>query len=373
VNSQSPNSQELMRRALDLAAGGRGWVEPNPVVGCVIVLEGRIVGEGWHKRFGGPHAEREAIAACIQSPASATAYVTLEPCCHANKKTPPCVPALIEAGISRVMIACADPNPQVCGKGAQQLRAAGISVEIGLLERAAKQLNAAYFKRMLHKRPYVTLKWAQTADGKVAGEGGRRTQISDPRSMRVVHELRGRCDAILVGINTVLSDDPLLTAREVVPARRALRAVLDSSLRLPTEAQLARSADQGPVVAYCAQEVIGRRVLPGGVECVAIDTEASGRLSLSQVLDDLYARGATHVLVEPGPKLARSFLEQNLADRLWIFHSPNRLDHPTAPSAPLVDWPVSAQADLDGDRLIEMLNPRGPAFYELLPGADFPR
>jgi len=239
-----------MQRALELAARGRGFVEPNPLVGCVIESGGILIGEGWHKRFGGPHAEREAIAACTQSPAGATAYVTLEPCCHTNKKTPPCVPALIEAKIGRVVVACLDPNAQVSGNGVRQLQQAGIRVDIGPLESRAKQLNAAFFKMMLQRRPYVTLKWAQTADGKVAGPGGRRMQISNERSMRIVHELRAKCNAIMVGINTVLTDDPHLTARVENPPRIPLRVVLDSGLRMPLDSNLVRTARQTPVRVY---------------------------------------------------------------------------------------------------------------------------
>ena len=169
-----------MGRALSLAARGRGAVEPNPLVGSVIVREGRVIGEGFHQRFGGPHAEAEALAACTESTAGSTAYVTLEPCCHTNKKTPPCVPRLIEAGIGRVVVACLDPNPQVGGRGVEQLRDAGIEVDVGVLEAEAKQLNAPFFALVQHHRPYVTLKWAQTADGKVAATGKGSTVPGGP-------------------------------------------------------------------------------------------------------------------------------------------------------------------------------------------------
>src|SRR5688572_29861014 len=192
--------ERFMRRALELAARGRGSVEPNPMVGCVIAREGRVIGDGYHEQFGGPHAEREALAACRESPRGATVYVNLEPCCHINKKTPPCVPALIEAQVSRVVVGCVDPNPDVSGKGVEALRAAGMEVKVGVLEADSKQLNAAWYARVNLGRPYVTLKWAQSADGKVAGPGGERKQISNELSMKVVHELRARSDAILVGI-----------------------------------------------------------------------------------------------------------------------------------------------------------------------------
>ena len=239
-----------MRRALSLAIDGRGRVEPNPMVGCVIVKDGHVIGEGFHANFGGPHAEPTALAACSESPVGAIAYVTLEPCCHTHKKTPPCVPALIDAKLSRVVVACADPNPAVSGQGLQQLRAAGISVTSGVLEDEAKQLNAAFFARILHRRPYITLKWAQTADAKVATPGRGRLHISNAISTRIIHRLRGRCDAVLIGINTALNDDPLLTARDQDASRMPTRVLLDSSLRVRLDGQLVTSAAQTPLIVY---------------------------------------------------------------------------------------------------------------------------
>src|SRR3954451_23545285 len=170
---------DFMRRAIRLAMNGRGRVEPNPMVGCVIVKDGRVIGEGFHQQYGGPHAEPNALASCTESPAGGTAYVTLEPCCHTNKKTPPCAPRVIEAGIARVVVGCLDPNPEVDGKGVAMLRAAGVTVDGPVLEGEAKQLIAPFIARTRLGRPYVTLKWAQTADGKVAGPGGTRMQISN--------------------------------------------------------------------------------------------------------------------------------------------------------------------------------------------------
>src|SRR2546423_8567983 len=234
--------REMMTRAIRLAMNGRGGVEPNPMVACVIAKDGRVIGEGFHAQFGGPHAEPTALAACSESPAGATAYVTLEPCCHTDKKTPPCVPALIAAEIARVVCGCVDPNPQVNGRGLEMLRAAGIAVEVNVLEEPAKQLLGPFIARTVYDRPYVTLKWAESADGKVAGAGGKRRQISNPRSTRALHELRGRSDAIMVGINTVLADDPMLIARDVRSARPLIRVVLDSQLRIPMDSRLVHSA-----------------------------------------------------------------------------------------------------------------------------------
>jgi diaminohydroxyphosphoribosylaminopyrimidine deaminase/5-amino-6-(5-phosphoribosylamino)uracil reductase len=244
---------DLMLRAIELAMQGRGEVEPNPMVGCVLAKNGRVIAEGYHQHFGGPHAEANALAAC-DNPAGATAYVSLEPCCpHAYKKTPACAPALIAAKVSRVFAACLDPSPLVAGNGLRELQAAGIDVHEGLLGDKAKQLNAAYFKTRTQRRPYVILKWAQTANGIIGSVTGERLIISNETSQEVTHRLRSRCDGILVGVGTALADDPLLTAR--VPKARAepLRILLDSRLRLGFDSQLVKTATQTPTLLCCSQ------------------------------------------------------------------------------------------------------------------------
>ena len=367
-----------MRRALQLAARGRGAVEPNPMVGCVIVKDGRVIGEGFHHRFGQPHAEREALDACTEPPAGATAYVTLEPCCHTGKKTPPCVPALIDAGIAQVVVGCLDPNPAVAGRGAQQLRSAGVRVETGLLDDACRQLNAPFFARMLHARPYVTLKWAQSADGKVAGPAGQRCWISGPASRTLVHELRARCDAILTGIGTVLCDDPLLTARDVPGARPLLRIVLDTHLRIPLDSQLVKTAGDVPLLVICSQATRERQpgtvaaLVQRNVRIVPLTASAAGRIPLRDVIGYLGTLPLTHLLIEPGPTLAKAFLDENAWDRLWVLHSPNRIDAPTAPAAPPARYPVTTETQTGDDRLVEMLNPTSGVFFRLEPSADFP-
>src|SRR4051812_34506377 len=203
--------EQHLRRAIRLAMNGRGRVEPNPMVGCVIVArDGRVIGEGYHQQFGGPHAEPNALASCTESPDDSTAYVTLEPCCHTNKKTPPCTPRLIEAKVARVVIGCLDPNPDVNGKGMAMLRAAGIRVDGPVLEGPARQSIGPFVGHLIHRRPYATLKWAETADGKVAGPDGAKLLISGLVATKAVHYLRSRSDAIAVGIGTVLNDDPRL-------------------------------------------------------------------------------------------------------------------------------------------------------------------
>jgi len=370
----------FLRQAIRLAMNGRGGVEPNPMVGCLLVRNGQVIGRGFHRRFGGPHAEPQAIADAHlhgQATCGATAYVTLEPCCHTSKKTPPCVPVLIEAQVSRVVVACSDPNPQVSGRGLEQLRAAGIEVSAGIMEAEGRQLIAPYIAGIVHRRPYVTLKWAQSADGKVAGPAGKRTQISNAASMRLVQQLRARSDAILVGVETVLKDDPLLTARDVENARPLIRCVVDTNLRLPAESRLIKTTDQGRIVLYCSRDAFRtrpdavQRLVSGGVLVVPTGTDSSGRIALPDVLHDLYARGATHLLVEGGPTVAKAFIAQNLADRAWVFESTMRIESPTAPAAPRVEYPATGMADVEGDRLTEHLNPQSSVHFALEQSADW--
>lgn len=370
-----------LRRAIALAQTARGRVEPNPMVGCVIVRDGRVIGEGCHAQYGGPHAEPTALAACTESPAGATAYVTLEPCCHLNKQTPPCAPRLIEAKVARVVFGCLDPNPLVNGKGIAMLRDAGISVDGPVCETEAKQLVAPFIARVVHGRPYVTLKWAQTADGYVAGPKGQRIQITGDAANRAVHELRARCDAIAVGTNTVLNDDPTLTARGVpdgAPNRPLLRVVLSNSLTLSLESQLVRTAREHPVLVFCAQSEAhdnGKRVAlltDAGVTVVPLTTRAHGdRFSIDDALAYLSREHrVTHLLVEPGPTLASSLLSQNKVDRVWVFRSKKALNGAPGYAAPAVGYPATASAKLGDDELTEYLNPDSAAYFAPEPSAD---
>lgn len=365
MNPQLDDS--FMRRAISVAIEGRGAVEPNPMVGCVIVKNGRTISEGYHQKLGGPHAEPNALEACTESPAGATAYVTLEPCCHTHKKTPPCVPTLIGAKLVRVVVGTLDPNPQVSGRGVEQLRAAGIRVDVLDLP-SARQLIAPFIAITVHHRPYVTLKWAESADGKV-GIQGRRLLISNSRSLQAIHELRARCDAIMVGINTVLADNPLLTVRGAKPMRPLRRVVLSRDLAIPLSSRLVHSSSEGPVEFICSasarrqkaalvQDFESRRI-----SVTALPVDSSGQIELLGVLEHLGTRGVTHLLVEPGPTLAQSFIAQNLADRIWIFRSPNPVNDSGALAAASVHYPETARSALDGDTLTELLNPESPVFF----------
>jgi diaminohydroxyphosphoribosylaminopyrimidine deaminase/5-amino-6-(5-phosphoribosylamino)uracil reductase len=374
--------ERFLRRAIRLAMTGRGRVEPNPMVGCVIVKDGRVIGEGYHAHFGGPHAEPAALANCTESPEGATAYVTLEPCCHTNKKTPPCAPRLIGARLARVVVGCLDPNPEVNGNGVAMLRAAGIRVDGPVLEPAAKQLIAPFLKNVDESRPYVTLKWAQSADGKVAGSRGRRVQISDVPSSEVVHALRARCDGILVGIGTVLHDDPLLTARGPHVSRQLRRYVLDSRLRIPPDSKLVQTARKHPLTVFCYSRELSsqraERLRAKGVHVVDLDAVGLAhqnddpRLSLVELLATLQG-DVTNLLVEPGPRVANSFLEADLADRIWVFGSDASLGEARAPDAPMLPSHLMTSASLriGRDTLTEYLNPAGPAYFAPEASADF--
>lgn len=311
-----------MRQALALAARGRGSVEPNPLVGAVVLdAAGRVVGEGWHERFGGPHAEVHAFAAAGDAARGGTLVVTLEPCCHWGK-TPPCTDAVLAAGVRRVVAATADPFPKVAGGGVRLLREAGIAVEVGLLAAEAERLNAPYLKLVRTGRPWVHLKWAMTLDGKIATGSGDSKWISGEASRQRVHELRGRADAVVVGRGTVLADDPLLTARPAGP-RVAARVVLSASGDLPDRCQLRATARDVPVLVFTAAGNEGKLAgwAADGCEVVPLPPAAGG-LPIDAVLADLGRRRMTNVLVEGGAGVHGAFLDARAADELHVFVAP---------------------------------------------------
>jgi diaminohydroxyphosphoribosylaminopyrimidine deaminase/5-amino-6-(5-phosphoribosylamino)uracil reductase len=287
---------KIMSRALALAKRGQGYVEPNPMVGAVLVRDGQITGQGYHKRIGGDHAEIEAIKNCVD-PAGCDLYVTLEPCAH-HGRTPPCTEAVIKAGVKRVFAAMQDPNEKVAGRGIAALRDAGIDVYVGLCEQEVRQLYEPYIKRMTTGLPWVIAKWAQTLDGKIATSTGDSRWISGEKSRRIVHQLRARVDAIMVGVGTVIVDDPLLTARNVKVKRQALRVVMDSSGRTPADARLLQGSPQTIVTKDSLRDVL---------------------LHLAKAHD------ATNVLVEGGSTLLGSLFADGLVDQLIVFAAPKVL------------------------------------------------
>jgi len=371
--------EQYLRRAIRLAMTARGRVEPNPMVGCVLVKDGRVIGEGFHLGFGLPHAEPTALKNCTESPAAATAYVTLEPCCHLNKKTPPCAPRLIEAKIARVVYGCVDPNPDVDGKGLAMLRAAGIEVTGPVLEGEAMQLLASFKARTEFGRPYVTMKWAQTADGKVAGPGGKRMQISNAASSALVQTLRSRSDAILIGVGTAIADDPMLTVRGAETSRLHTRIVLDSKLRLPVSGKLATSTEMLPVDLYFAREGFVeagperiKALMKAGVTLREGASDIRGRIALPALIQSDKMADVTHLLVEPGPTLARSFFEAGAADRLWVIQSPQSVNDATAPEAAAIPsrFVKTGELTIEGDTLTEYLDQESDLFFAPVPSAD---
>ncbi len=324
--------EKYMKMALTLARRGLGSVEPNPVVGAVIVKDNQVIGRGWHKKFGELHAEINALEDCRKrgiSPEGATMYITLEPCCHRGK-TGPCTDAIIDARLAGVVAATIDPSLQLKGKGVEQLRRAAIKVDVGICENDAKLLNAPFMKFAKTGNCWVTLKWAQTIDGKLAwaNQTDERRWISGQESRRDAHKLRRRAGAILVGINTVLADDPLLTPR---PSRgkKPMRIVLDNKLRIPLDCQLLATAKNVPVVICASDQAINanpqkvEQIKDNGAEILAYPQ--TKQLGLHFLLDELSRRGVQLLLVEGGPTVIGSFLKEDLADEVVVYIAPKIL------------------------------------------------
>ncbi|SFJ00791.1 bifunctional diaminohydroxyphosphoribosylaminopyrimidine deaminase/5-amino-6-(5-phosphoribosylamino)uracil reductase RibD [Planctomicrobium piriforme] len=320
-----PDAQAVMRRALELARRGLGRVEPNPCVGAVLVDDRlTLLGEGYHELYGGPHAEVMALRQAGSAAAGSTLFVTLEPCAH-HGKTPPCADAVIAAGIRRVVIATHDPAPHTGGSGIAKLKAAGINVEVGLCGDEAARLIAPFTTLFTQGRPYVHAKWAMTLDGKLATRTGSSKWISNARSREIVHQLRGRMDAILVGIGTALADDPLLTPR---PAglRSALRIVLDPNARLPLDSQLVWTAGECPVLVVVSDVAEDERLdalRNQGVEVLVSATSADGAgFEIAPILQALGQRRLTNLLVEGGSRVLGAFQDEGLIDEVHCFIAP---------------------------------------------------
>ncbi len=358
-----------MARALELAEQGRGYTSPNPLVGCVVVKDGEIVGEGWHRGVGLPHAEAEALAAAGERAEGADLYVTLEPCCHFGR-TPPCTAEIISHRVAKVVAAIADPNPRVSLRSRAQLEAAGIPVSFGLYAEQAKSQNAAYLKWVDKGLPLVSLKWAMTLDGKVACHTGDSMYFTGEAALRHAHELRRQVDAVAVGIGTVRQDDPELTVRHVA-GHQPRRVVFDTHLQLSAKSRLLSAGGAPVIVVGCesapkerqqALEELGATVLlvPG----------FEGRVDLLSALRRLAQQDITSLLVEGGPTLLGSFVDQKLADRYFVFMAPALFGNPKAPSAVGgvgVDHPGAAprlkivQVEPVGDDLLIEAIPEGGA------------
>ena len=310
-----------MRRALTWAARGVGETNPNPAVGAVVVRGGRVIGEGFHARAGGPHAEVMALRQAGVRARGATLYVTLEPCAHVAKRTAPCVPTVLASGIRRVVAAMRDPNPRVNGRGLRALRRAGVGVTVGVLEREARRLNEPFVVAQSKGRPYVLLKVATTLDGRIATASGDSRWITGPRERAQARALRRRHDAVLVGIGTVLADDPRLLPAPGL-ARPFFRVVLDSRLRLPLHSRLARTARRSTVLVLGHENSRRRRALEARGVSVRTDLEDAGPLDLRFVLKALWREGVRSVMVEGGAEVLGSFLEARLFDAVALFRGP---------------------------------------------------
>lgn len=318
--------RKYMLRAMELAEKGRGKVNPNPLVGAVIVKDGRVIGEGWHECYGGLHAERNAFRNCCEPAVGATLYVTLEPCCHYGK-TPPCTEIIIESGIGRVVVGLPDPNPLVAGKGIKLLQEAGIEVVCGVEEEVLREQNRVFLKYITCRKPWIALKTAMTLDGKIATRTGDSKWVTGEAARMCVQRLREEYMGIMVGIGTVLADDPMLNCRLVGAVRQPVRIVVDSALRIPLESQLVRTAGSYRIWVACTvsgekekQEELERR----GVEVLRCK-ERDGKVDLADFARLMGEKGIDGVLVEGGGELNYSLIRQGLVDEVYAFVAPKLL------------------------------------------------
>ena len=319
--------EQFMKRAIELAKQGVGWTAPNPLVGAVVVKNGRVIGEGYHRKYGELHAERNALAACTEDPAVATLYVTLEPCCHYGK-TPPCTEIIIEKKIAKVVIGSRDPNPKVAGKGARILREHGINVVEDYMREACDALNPVFFHYITTKTPYVVLKFAMTLDGKIATRTGASKWITGEAARNHVHQLRGRYAGILAGIGTVLADDPMLNCR-IDGAHQPLRIILDSHLRIPMGSRLVRSAKEYPLLIVCNESTRGReegtnriqKLEEAGAKVWTLP-EKNGHPDLNVLMQRLGEEKIDSVLIEGGGTVNEAVLKAHIVHHVYAYIAP---------------------------------------------------
>lgn len=354
----SAADQSFMARALQLARLGLFSTHPNPRVGCVIVRDGEIVGEGWHQRAGEPHAEVHALRQAGERAGGATAYVTLEPCSH-HGRTGPCAEALVSAGVSRVVAAMSDPNPLVAGRGLRRLQEAGIEVRCGVLEAEAAELNAGFIKRMQSGLPLVRVKLAMSLDGRTAMASGESQWITGPAARAEVQRLRARSAAVLSGADTVLTDDARLTVRPnelqvdaeqtaLAASRPPLRVLIDGRLRVPASAPFYQA---GPALTLCVAETAVAGELRAAGHEVLVLAGANGRVDLPAALRLLGERGINELLVEAGPRLAGAFAQAGLVDEYQIFIAGKLLG---SSARPLLDWPLERMAEAPALKIVDI-------------------
>ena len=351
-------NETYMRRAIELARNGTGWTNPNPLVGAVIVKDGEIIGEGWHHKYGELHAEREALKDCLargNDPAGADIFVTLEPCCHFGKQ-PPCTQALVEAGIKRVFVGSRDPNPLVHGKGNAFLRENGIEVTEDFLREECDALNPIFFHYITTKRPYVALKYAMTADGKIATKTGASKWISGEAARAYVHELRNRYAAILCGIGTVLADDPMLNCR-MEGGNNPLRIICDSNLRIPLESKIVKSAKEIPAIIVCDDKAdFAKRnsLEQAGLEVLTLPGGKTGKIDLSELMKVLGERKIDSVLIEGGGQINFSALEAGIVNKIYAFIAP-KLFGGSAAKSPVAGEGIAGVEDAFSFKISEIL------------------
>lgn len=312
-----------MKRALQLARRGERWVSPNPMVGAVIVKHNRIIGEGYHRRFGGDHAEINALRSASESVEGSTVYITLEPCCH-HGKTPPCIESLIAGKPARVVIGMSDPNPLVCGGGIERLGKSGIPTTVGVLEARCRRLNERFIRFMQTRIPFVTLKFAQTLDGRIATAAGHSRWISSPASLKFAHALRAAHDAIVVGSGTIFKDDPELTVR-LVKGRNPVRIVVDTRLSLSADAAIFKNQDKAKTIVATTEAADRKkraRLDKMGIETIMVESDPQQRVDLGKLLIELGKRNISSLLVEGGAAIITSVLQQRLADRIVVVVAP---------------------------------------------------
>ncbi|MBD8202805.1 bifunctional diaminohydroxyphosphoribosylaminopyrimidine deaminase/5-amino-6-(5-phosphoribosylamino)uracil reductase RibD [Pseudomonas viridiflava] len=358
LTEQAALDVHYMARALELARKGLYSTHPNPRVGCVIVREGQIVGEGWHALAGEPHAEVHALRQAGEHARGATAYVTLEPCSH-HGRTPPCADALVNAGVTRVVASMQDPNPEVAGRGLLRLMTAGIAVQCGVLEAEARALNKGFIKRMETGQPYVRIKLAMSLDGRTAMASGESQWITGPEARSAVQRLRAQSSVVLTGADTVLADKARLTVRPdelglnaeltaLAAARAPLRVLIDGRLRVPLDAPFFQAGSA--LVATCAAASARGRYHDEGHEIVAM-ADSAGHVDLRKLLTELGTRGVNEVLVEAGPRLAGAFTRLGLVDEFQIFIAGKFLG---SSARPLLDLPLAQMSEALELNIVEM-------------------
>ena len=322
--------KDYMLRAIELAKQGVGWTSPNPLVGAVIVKDGRIIGEGYHEKYGELHAERNAIKHLKESAEGATIYVTLEPCCHYGKQ-PPCTEAIVEAGIKKVVIGSRDPNPLVAGKGIQFLRAHGIEVEEDFMREECDALNPVFFHFIQTKSPYVVMKYAMTMDGKIATKTGKSKWITSEQSRKIVHEMRHQYTAIMAGIGTVLKDNPMLNTR-MEGKKSPIRIICDSRLQIPLESKICQSAVTYPTIVACAYAEKEKKENLEKLGIQVLEVPRAGKVDLIKLMEKLGEQKIDSILLEGGGTLNESMLRENLVNEVNVFLAPKIFGGSEAPS-----------------------------------------